>query len=97
VYSIKDDYLILPVIIKTNAKQNSIMNIFDGKLKIALNAKPVQGKANQTLIKFLAKMLNIPQSAVEIIRGDTNSVKMIKLPLSIRDELDSLVLLYQVQ
>lgn len=90
-YIVKDDHLILSVIIKTNSKQNVIINIFDNKLKIAIHAKPVQGKANKILIKFLAQTLNISQNAVEIIRGETSNIKSIKLPLNVQVELDKII------
>lgn len=43
----------------------------DAVLKIALQAPPVEGRANAALIKFLSELLKIPRSAIEITAGQT--------------------------
>ena len=91
IYTIKEDNLLLSVTIKTNAKQNKIISLLDNKFKIALNAKPIQGKANLVLIKFLANTLNIPQNQIIIFRGETSSIKIIKLPLSVKIQIDQII------
>lgn len=48
-------------------------------LKINLAAVPEDGKANAELIKFLAKLLKIPKSKIEIIRGETSRMKVVKV------------------
>jgi len=41
-------------------------------LKVALNAPPVDGKANAACIRFLAEVLRVPRSSVTIAAGETN-------------------------
>jgi len=48
-------------------------------IKINLAAVPEDGKANAELIKFLAKLLKIPKSKIEIIRGETSRMKVVKV------------------
>ena len=43
----------------------------DDRLKIKVTAPPVDGKANATLIAFLAKEFKVPKTSIEIIRGKT--------------------------
>lgn len=46
-------------------------------LKIMIKATPEKGKANQTLIQFLAKMFKIRQSAISILHGNTDRMKLL--------------------
>lgn len=48
-------------------------------LKINLTAVPEDGKANEALIKFLAKELKISKSKIEIIRGETSRIKLLRI------------------
>lgn len=48
-------------------------------LKIRLNAPPVDGKANAALIRFLADQLDLPVSAIAILRGETGRNKTLRL------------------
>lgn len=62
------------------AKREGIEDIYtdaDGRerLKIAVNAPPVDGKANQELIKLLAKLFRLPKGVFEITVGQTDRNK----------------------
>jgi uncharacterized protein (TIGR00251 family) len=46
-------------------------------LKIRLAAPPVDGKANEALVEFLARRLSIPKSCVEIRSGFSSRRKVI--------------------
>lgn len=48
-------------------------------LKINISAPPEDGKANDELIKFLAKFLKIPKSEIIIIRGETSRLKVLQI------------------
>lgn len=48
-------------------------------IKIKLKAPPVDGKANEALIKFLAEFFQVKKSAIEIIRGTTSRKKTVKI------------------
>ncbi|MBP7709650.1 MAG: DUF167 domain-containing protein [Rickettsiales bacterium] len=48
-------------------------------IKINLAAVPEDNKANEELIKFLAKTLKISKSKIEIIRGETSRIKVVKV------------------
>lgn len=51
----------------------------DGTIKVRLTAPPVDGAANKALIEFLAEVLDIPKSQIEIIAGETSERKLISL------------------
>ncbi len=59
------------------AKRDAVVGEYDGKLKIALTAPPVDGKANEKLLKFLAVQLGVAKSGLSLISGDTNRSKRI--------------------
>jgi uncharacterized protein (TIGR00251 family) len=51
----------------------------DGTIKIRLKAAPVEGMANKELIEFLAEVLDIAKSKIEIIGGMTGRNKLISI------------------
>ena len=53
----------------------------DGTLKVRLAAVPEKGKANEALIELLAKIYEVPRSAVEILSGHTSALKMVRINL----------------
>ena len=48
-------------------------------LRLRLQAPPVDGKANQALVKWLANSLDIPQQAVTLARGGTSRRKQLRV------------------
>ncbi len=69
----------ISVQITPNAKKSEVTGVLDDALKIRLQAQPIEGKANEALIRFLADMLAVPKSAVSITHGHTNKRKMIEV------------------
>ncbi|QTC90488.1 DUF167 domain-containing protein [Brevundimonas goettingensis] len=51
----------------------------DGRpvLKVRVRARPVEGEANEALVKLLAKALGVPRSSVDLMRGAQSRLKMI--------------------
>ena len=56
-----------------------ICGLLDGMLKVKVSAAPERGKANQCLLKFLAKQLGVKKNAVSIISGKTSPVKHVQV------------------
>ena len=48
-------------------------------MKIALAAPPVDGKANEALIAYLADLFDVPRAAVEIVAGQQSRNKIIRI------------------
>lgn len=61
-------------------------------LKVRVRARPVDGEANEALIRFLAKSLALPKSAVALTRGGQSRLKMIAL-----EGLDDAALLARIE
>ncbi len=49
----------------------------DGTVKIRLTAAPVDGEANEQLVRFLADTLKVPKSRIEIVAGETGRNKLV--------------------
>lgn len=65
--------------ITPNAKKTEVIGVLDDALKLKLQAQPIEGKANDALVKFLAAALSVPRSAVTITHGHTNKRKLIEI------------------
>ena len=49
-------------------------------LMIKLAAPPVDGKANDELLRFLAKSLGCPRSRIQLVRGEASRQKTVEIP-----------------
>lgn len=76
-YRWQKDSLLLELYIQTRARKNMIANQREERLKIAITATPSENKANEVLIKFLAKYFAVPQNKIKIIRGSNSRYKSI--------------------
>jgi uncharacterized protein (TIGR00251 family) len=65
--------------ITPNAKKTEVIGVLDDALKLKLQAQPIEGKANEALVKFLAAALSVPKSAVTITHGHTSKRKLIEV------------------
>jgi uncharacterized protein (TIGR00251 family) len=62
------------------ASKNEIVEILsDGTVKVHLTAPPVEGKANEALLKFLAEILGVPISHLEIVAGAGGRDKLVSV------------------
>ena len=69
------------------ASRNEIVGIMDdGTIKIKITAPPVEGQANQAVIKYLADILKISAINIEIISGKTSHNKLISI-IGIKQEI----------
>jgi uncharacterized protein len=71
------DGILMEVRVQPKAGRNELAGVQDGRLKIRLTAAPVEGEANRECMKFLAKLLDIPKSDLEIIKGQKSRLKTI--------------------
>ena len=46
-------------------------------LKVRVRARPIEGEANEALIKLMARALGVPKSAVTLQRGGQSRTKMV--------------------
>ncbi len=70
---------VIAVRIQPRASKNGIAIQADGSLKIRLTAPPVDGAANEALVNYLAEILHVGRSQVEIVSGHTSREKRIRI------------------
>lgn len=51
------------------ASRTEVAGIAEGRLRVRVAAPPVEGAANQELVRFLARSLGVPRSAVTVTAG----------------------------
>jgi len=73
----------LAVRAQPGAKKTAITGVYGegaaAQLKIAVQAPPVEGRANSALIAFLAETFGLPKSKVEIVSGELSRSKVFLL------------------
>lgn len=69
----------LAVQISPNAKKTEVLGTVEDALKIKLQAPPVDGKANDALIRYIADTLYVPKSAVSITHGLSSKKKLLEI------------------
>lgn len=75
----KGHSVILTVQAKPNSRSNSILEVNDDHIKIAVKAPPIDGEANSVLIDFIAEVMEIDEGDVEIKKGNSSRLKYIAL------------------
>jgi len=73
------DDLILFLRIQPRAGKDAFGEVLDGYRKLRIKAPPVEGKANEYLVRFLAKRLGVARSAIRIEQGQTGRNKRIRI------------------
>lgn len=69
----------LAVQVTPNAKKSEVAGSLGHVLKIRLHAAPIEGKANEALIRYIADVLDVQKSAVHITHGHTSKRKIIEI------------------
>lgn len=62
-----------------NAKKSEVISVLDDALKIRLQAQPIEGKANEALMRYLADRLDVPKGTVAIAHGHTSKRKIVEI------------------
>lgn len=75
----RGDALLVEVHVTPRASRSTVQGVHDGRLKVALDAPPVDGEANAALIALLAKLLKLPKRQIELVRGQTSRHKTLLL------------------
>jgi hypothetical protein len=69
----------LTVRIHPGARKNAITGTHNAALKISLTTPPIEGRANEALIAFLADRLRIQKSRMALITGTTSRSKTLRI------------------
>lgn len=73
------DAITFSVRVQPRASQSCIAGEMDGALKLRLAAPPVDGAANEELMRWLGKFFGVPRVQVAIISGKTAKQKIVRV------------------
>jgi uncharacterized protein (TIGR00251 family) len=77
----------LKVYLQPKSSKNEVVGPYRDGIKVKVTAPPMEGKANEALIRFLAKKFGISPSRIEIIKGIHSREKTLRISATISDEL----------
>src|SRR2546430_17120132 len=73
--------------VQPRASRNAVVGWTGDTLNVRLTAPPVEGAANVACLEFLADLLDLPQSQLEILRGSRSRNKVVQITGLTRDEV----------
>lgn len=73
------DDLILQLQIQPRASRDGIAGIHAGHLRMRLTAPPVDGRANDHLLRYLAELFQVPRTQVTLLSGTTGRRKRVRI------------------
>lgn len=83
----ENDGVSLAVRVAPRASRNELAGVEAGALKVRLTAPPVEGAANQALVKLLAKSLGLAKGKVVVVSGERSRDKRVLVRGLSQDEL----------
>jgi uncharacterized protein (TIGR00251 family) len=72
-------HVTLSLRVQPRASRNAVVGWTGDTLKIRLTAPPVEGAANGACLAFLADLLDLPQSQLEILGGERSRQKVVRI------------------
>lgn len=69
----------ITIAVKPNSGKSDVETLDDGSLAVRLKSAPVDGKANEELIRLLSKYFHIPQKSIIIKQGSSGKKKLIEI------------------
>lgn len=85
----------MAVRVTTRASRNEVTAIQDdGTVKVRIAASPKDGEANKALVSFLAEVLGVAPSKIEIVAGESGKDKLISVLDMDKDELQNRLTAY---
>ena len=75
----KDGAVTLDIAVKPRSSREGVGPVQGDRLCVAVNAPPVDGKANEAVVRVLAQTFKVARSAVAIVRGETGRKKTIRI------------------
>jgi len=73
------DSITLTLHIQPGAKRSEVAGLHGDALKIRLAAPPIEGRANEALLRFIADSFDVPLRQVELLRGAQSRHKMVRV------------------
>lgn len=78
-YRRREGVITLTLHVQPGAKRSEIAGLHGGALKIRLAAPPIEGRANDALLKFIADIFSVPLRNVELHHGSQSRHKVVAI------------------
>jgi hypothetical protein len=75
----KDGAVTLDIAVKPRSSREGLGPVQADRLCVAVNAPPVDGKANEAVVRVLAESFRVARAAVTIVRGETGRKKTVRI------------------
>lgn len=76
----------LRLTINPGAKRTEVVGVYGQTLKVRVHAPPVDGKANEVLLRWLADQLDLPRQVLSLVSGETSRCKKIQIKTTVSPE-----------
>lgn len=80
--STRDGRVVLSLSVVPNARRTEVDGLHDGALRVRLAAPPIEGRANDALVAWLAKSLRVARRDVELLRGAASRRKQVAVAIT---------------
>jgi len=70
----------LNIVAKPKSKQEKIQKISQNSYAVSIKEPPIDGRANEAIIRSLAKYFSISKSQIFLISGHTSKIKVVEVP-----------------
>src|SRR5262249_36188055 len=84
-------WVVFEVRVIPRASRTEIVGPYNGALKVKLTSLPVEGAANEELIRILSKELGVAKSDIEIVSGRTSKTKRIRVSGADRAKIEAIL------
>jgi uncharacterized protein len=74
--------------VKPRAKRDKVELVDSNHLDVWVTSPPVEGKANEHVVKLLSKTLGVPKSSIEIIKGEGGKNKVVDISGLTKEEIN---------
>ena len=78
-YQVREDGITLSLHVQPGAKKTALAGLHGDALKIRLAAPPVEGRANDALLEFIAELFDVPLRNVELKQGAQSRQKRVEI------------------
>lgn len=89
---VKGTVVRVAVHVQPRASRSEIIGQHGAALKVRLQAPPVEGAANEALVRLLADSLGVPQRSVRVVAGAISRSKMVEVEGTTEDAVRALAL-----
>lgn len=78
-FSENDGQLVFKVQVVARASRSEVVGEHDGALRVRIAAPPVDGAANEELVRLLSRSFGLPRNAIEISAGHSAKLKTVRV------------------